>query len=394
MSTVSTSWPQFIFNATRGDVRGLVLNNAGAFVYTTDSATTPSVVLRASNSNLLRALAIHIRDTDVFPVMELAFPSTADSASIDGDYVLQVYVPTQSLQYLRTAQAGDTSIAAEAFTNDTTVEVKMQATGSGSILVQGGSIQADDLIVEALGSGRVEIDVQSLFTMSSIDLATNSSGSVALYSASTTTSKLTAATSSSGNVFVGRGASTKPNFQAMTVSAHVSGQGDVVMFYAGTCGSSEVQTSGVGTAYLGALACRDSKAVLLGAGDIYVVASSSLQSQDSGKGTVYAAIQPGALISGPFSAMPNATVQLPQFTPVAIPDHQTFGLKSGQHSTMTRGQFACTILSLLVFVGTITGLAVWAFWAVRRRRRAAMEGQEKFTEISTPTSGTTMVAKM
>ncbi|CAK4691707.1 hypothetical protein AeMF1_015569 [Aphanomyces euteiches] len=387
MSTISTSWPQFIFNATRGDVRGLVLNNAGAFVYTTDSATTPSVVLRASNSNLLRALAIHIRDTDVFPVMELAFPSTAD-----GDYVLEVYVPTQSLQYLRTAQAGDTSIAAEVFTNDATVEVKMQATGSGSILVQGGSIQANDLVVEALSSGRVEIDVQSLFTKSSIDLATNSSGSVALYSASTTTSKLTAATSSSGNVFVGRGASTKPNFQAMTVSAHVSGQGDVVMLYAGTCGSSEIQTSGVGTAYLGALACRDSKTVLLGDGDIYVVASSSLQSQDSGKGTVYAALQPGALIAGPFSAMPNATVQLPQFTPVAIPDHQTF--KNGRHSTMTIGQFACTILSLLVFAGTITGLAMWAFWAVRRRRRSAKEGQEKFTEISTPTSKTTMVAKM
>ncbi|CAK4069337.1 unnamed protein product [Aphanomyces euteiches] len=387
MSTISTSWPQFIFNATRGDVRGLVLNNAGAFVYTTDSATTPSVVLRASNSNLLRALAIHIRDTDVFPVMELVFPSTAD-----GDYVLEVYVPTQSLQYLLTAQAGDTSIAAEVFTNDATVEVKMQATGSGSILVQGGSIQANDLVVEALGSGRVEIDVQSLFTMSSIDLATNSSGSVALYSASTTTSKLTAATSSSGNVFVGRGASTKPNFQAMTVSAHVSGQGDVVMLYAGTCGSSEIQTSGVGTAYLGALACRDSKTVLLGDGDIYVVASSSLQSQDSGKGTVYAALQPGALIAGPFSAMPNATVLLPQFTPVAIPDHQTF--KNGRHSTMTTGQFACTILSLLVFAGTITGLAMWAFWAVRRRRRSAKEGQEKFTEISTPTSETTMVAKM
>ncbi|KAF0704418.1 Aste57867_7356 [Aphanomyces stellatus] len=196
-------WPKpLVLNTTSSNLRGLILRNTGGFVHEDPVNPTPSVVFRASNSDLLDAMTINLISTTDMDVLEFEFMN-GNHQTVLGNYILDIYMPTASLQFLETTDDRDTLVYPNTLGTDPMQDMTISALGTGNVYIQSGNLAARQLTVEARGSGYVQLAIDHTVNVTDATLMASHLGSIAL-----SASRLTAATGfvtlniGSGNVFV------------------------------------------------------------------------------------------------------------------------------------------------------------------------------------------------
>ncbi|KAG9413650.1 hypothetical protein AC1031_012878 [Aphanomyces cochlioides] len=305
-----------VFNATSLEaINGIVLVNTGAVIHSAPDATTHSVVLSATNDDLFKALSVTVIPTDLGDTLQLEFTSQANE--IQSDYTIDIYVPASSLQFITVGNGDSTVVSPDTIVSDVSKDILITSTGTGSILVEAGAIEANNLMVLAQSSGAIQIKLDSL-AANIVDLATMADGSIALLAGSITANSLASA-ANAGDVFVGSGSTDASAITATNVVAKVFSSGNVVFASAGTCDKSLIEVNGDGHVFLNTIQANDTSAVILGAGNIYVSAVISLNVEDNGVGTLYASTAVEATTSGPFVLLPD-NLEAPTYTELVAPE--------------------------------------------------------------------------
>ncbi|ETV84418.1 hypothetical protein H257_03634 [Aphanomyces astaci] len=402
-----------IFNATSTNVRGLNLINTGGIIREDPVNASPSIVYRASNPDLVRALVVNQNDGANGDTLELELLSQKDIA---GDYLLEIYIPSNSLQYIHTGDGGNTVVGPNTLVVDSNRDIEIKALGSGSIFVETENIGSSFFMVEAQSSGDIHINVDNILSADVLDLAAQGRGEVSLLAGYTSTTSLVAVASGSGNVFVGNPTNDRASPSIMTTDliTKVFGDGSVVFLTDGSCASSFVQTSGTGSAFLSSMTCQDTGVVLLNTGNIYVTSTDSFASEDRGTGDVFAAID--ALTTnatGTYYPLPdNVLLGAPTYTSLVVPDRTPTTIEiKGVHSTspdklpptvVSRGSNAIGGGCIAGIVLALVLLAAIAGVLIRRRVKARKHPQVKlnyvteveFAQLATPAAAAEKVLSM
>ncbi|RHY06724.1 hypothetical protein DYB30_005164 [Aphanomyces astaci] len=382
-----------VFNATSSsDIRGLVLRNTGGYVFEDRVNTKPSVVFRASSSNVLIALTINVIPGNILNVLELAF---AQNVTVDGQYLINIYIPTNLIQYLQTDQGGDTVVAPRIFTANASTPISISSFGAGSIVIESSRLVASRLLVESRGSGRIQVNVRRSISADSIDLSTSGFGSIALVAPSTTAKQLSAVSSGSGSVFVGTSAPTNAtapvSLHATTLVAKAFGDGNVFFMDAGTCHGNDVQTSGHGNVYLHHVRCENTNALVLGSGNMYLTTTGMLRVQDMGAGSAYVAEEPSVKVVGPVLPMPQE-VPVPPYARLVVSDRSPRAIHLIANSTTTTPAISSSNQGVHLAIWFACILVPWvvAFFVIVvrkiRAKRAIQVQLKAFTEATTPMS--------
>ncbi|ETW00830.1 hypothetical protein H310_07356 [Aphanomyces invadans] len=391
---MSTLNHQKIVNVTASvdSVHGLVLRNTGGYIYEDRANSKPSVVFRTSNMALLNALTLKLMAGNLGAVVELAF---APNMTVEGQYLLDIFVPTNSLQYLQTDQGGDTIVAPRVLSANASRPISISSFGMGSVVVEESVVLASRLVVESRGSSRVQLNVARSVSAESVDLSTTSLGSIALLANSTTTKHLSAVSAGSGSVYMGSPATktttktTPVSLNATSLTAKTYGDGNVVFLDAGTCQGSDIQTSGHGSVYMHLVRCQNSNVVILGTGNTYLTTTGLLRVQDSELGTVFAT--GGATVTGSVMVMPPS-VPVPPYVPMVEPARSPRTIRLVAKTTTARPATTLPAKSTgadaSLWFGLVLGLSAVILIACIVRKVRAKRGVQMqlkaFTEASTP----------
>ncbi|RHY32120.1 hypothetical protein DYB32_002853 [Aphanomyces invadans] len=397
-------WPApAIFNATSTRVRGLTLINTGGIIHEDPVHASPSIVFRASNPDLVRALTVNQNEGPNGDTLELQFSSRQDVA---GDYLLEIYMPSNSLQYVHAGDGGSTVVGPNTLIVDSSRDIGIKSSGSSTIFVESDNIGSSSFMVETVSTGDIQINVNNVLAADVIDLSSQGSGDILLLAGNTAATSLVTVAEGSGSVFVGANPTTtdpaSTSITATNLITKVFGDGNVVYLNDGTCDSSFVETSGAGSAFMSSMRCHDTGAVLLEKGNIYATATDSFSIEDRGTGEVYALVDAATNVTGTYYPFPD-TVPSPSYTVMVVPDRTPTSIEikgaapadlvqytrkpqSTGSKALGSGSIAAIVLALVVLI------AFAAVVFVRRRIKARQPRQAKvdftteveFVSIETP----------
>ncbi|CAK4691713.1 hypothetical protein AeMF1_015568 [Aphanomyces euteiches] len=365
-----------VYNATLGEIHGLVLNNTGGLVYASPRTSSPSVVFETQSSKLL--LSVSELVSHELRLLSLTLDRSTDSSA----YSLKIYMPSYSLQYLETVGGGDAVVHGNTLNQDALMDLSIVSRGSGNILVDVDAIEADDVVVAAHSSGSIQLVVRHAFVANSIDLVSHRTGSVALLPGALATTVLATTSMRSGNVVVGGLSSNRPVISTEKLVVKALGSGFIEYLSHGACNASSVETYASGAAYTHLVVCQHSTAKLRDAGDIYVSSVQSLATQTDGSGSVYANLDVATRATGRFTPMP-LTVALPTYEVLSISeDSRRAGVSVGTVSFwLVLSMMSVTVLIVIALVGYKQLKPVWSSYRSRAKRGVT---KTEFTPVSTP----------
>ncbi|EQC25336.1 hypothetical protein SDRG_16799 [Saprolegnia diclina VS20] len=300
MTSTTASWPSKVYNASSSSLSGLKLRHS-AFIHAT-SATKASVVVRSISDGFLSAFAIEEEDgaLSVNGPAWYANPFQVSSTK----YIIDVYVPLQSLAAVTLTGYGDAVLDPFTVVNSTDAALSLVVSGSGRLFLSAPSIALRDLKLKVPGSGSVQLHVLDTTVASRAELSISGSGDVALLGNTLRMDTIKSSVSGSGKAYVG--ASSFVN--ATTVSTSISGSGDINFYTAGVCATQDISISGSGQVNAGALACDASSVSISGSGKVYARALKSLKASTSGSGDIYAVAPLPASVTGSLSTVTTAPV--------------------------------------------------------------------------------------
>ncbi|KAF0683512.1 Aste57867_24440 [Aphanomyces stellatus] len=382
-------------------IHGLVLRNTGGHVHEDTVNTHPSVVFRASNNDIMAAINITIASTATMDVLNIEFDNIVPSR-VTGSYLLDIYVPTQSLHYLEATQDRDVVVDPNALSMDAAQDVSIIASGGGNVYVQATNVAANHLLIAARSTGSIQLSIDDSIVASDIEVVATSSGSIWLLTSSTRSSLLTTYTLGSGNAIV---AATN-SLAVDTMLTHALGDGSIVFPNSGgACNASVVETMAGGSVYANLVDCFDSKVSLGGSGDVYLSSTVSLEVDDSGQGSVFAALAAATTTTGPFSPVPTNLV-IPGYTILNVPDDFVHHIDLAGDSSDDDTTHAPSLrthkssdVGLLVFgiAMLVAAAATYALYRFKKARHAKRSMDNKladsgFVHVSTPKETTTTLS--
>ncbi|KAF0683515.1 Aste57867_24443 [Aphanomyces stellatus] len=314
------AWPQLIFNISSTKVHGLLLRNTSGFVFEDRVNPMPSVVVRASNTALLNALVVELLSTETMDVLDVEFNNTD---AVSGNYLIDIYIPTNMLQYVQTTDLTTAVVYANTLNVNLAADVSIIAEGASNVFVQADDIGADAILVEARGTSYVQVTVAQQIMADELDLVAAGEASLAVLAGTTSTNMFTATNWGPNPIFVGSsvGATDVAMLTTTDLLTKAYGSGDVVFLSPGACNSSLIEASASGNVYVNSMVCQDSTALLVNTGNIYLTSIASLKSADRGTGVVYADLLNDTAVLGTYSLVDSSAVVLPPFTSVPIPPH-------------------------------------------------------------------------
>ncbi|KAF0683513.1 Aste57867_24441 [Aphanomyces stellatus] len=379
-------------------IRGLVLRNTGGYVHEDPVNTHPSVVFRASNNNVMAAINIAVASTATMDVLTIEFDNLG-SLPVAGSYVLDVYVPTQSLQYLETTDDGDTVVYPNTLNTDATQDLTILASGRGNVFVLARDLIANDMLLAARSSGAVQLAIEQTVVASKMNLVSSNAGVVTLASFTTTADELNTLTLGHGNVVV---AATK-SLGVNAMSSRALGDGAILFATPGACNSSAIETVAGGEVFANLVDCLDTKVSLGGSGDVYLSSTYSLDVTDIGLGDVYASVSAVTAATGPFSRVPD-TFTVPVYDILTVPSEviQFIELAAGSgdatndmttippRDTTTKADASSTDVGLLVFaiVLFIVAAASYTLYRLKKLRHTKLSIEDKLADAGFATVGT------
>ncbi|KAG9413648.1 hypothetical protein AC1031_012876 [Aphanomyces cochlioides] len=349
-----------VYNATLSEIHGLVLNNTGGVIYASPFSTKPSVVFETNDTDIVGHLAVTELASDELSLLSLAL----DPPKVQCSYTLKIYVPPNSLRALETAAQGDAILHDNTLNQDGLSDLSIVSRGSGNILVDVDSIEADDVVVAAHSSGSIQLLARQAIAANSIDLVSHRTGSVALLPWTLTTNSIATTSMRSGNVVVGGLSSNRPVISTEKLVAKALGK-----------------TFASGAAYTHLVVCQNSAVLLQTTGDIYVNVARSLVTQNNGSGSIYASLGHAATATGSFMPMPS-TVVMPQYNKLQVADEVKFRPEPDDPALMTFAWIVYGVVLIGVVAG-IVGACKECFDAWHLKRMMAKRGAIKteFTSV-------------
>ncbi|KAF0683514.1 Aste57867_24442 [Aphanomyces stellatus] len=423
-TSMTDGWPTHVFNTTTGNVRGLSLRNTGGLVYEDTVNANPSVVFRASNDDIMQAFSAELLEAKDMDILDLSF-NNPNNFAIQGEYSLEIYIPSDSLKYLQSTDSGDTLVGANVLNTDVGQNVVVKNMGDGNLIVNTGHMGAQYLVVEAGGTGNIEINVDASLDASEMDVIASGLGSVAVLAGVSSSNKLTTTSSGSGSVFIGNeiGTSYVASLSTGNLVVHALDAGNVVFLNGGSCTTGDVDSSGAGSVYASSIVCQDNQIELTGAGNVFVTAANTLQSIDQGTGTTFADLSLSPTVTGAIDPL-LVPIAIPTYTSLAVPNQSPWSIsldpvpvdpsatlplpdsiKLRHHrGGLTGGQVA---LVIVLSIACVVLAAVAAFVVYKRVKKAqalkmminkfdASPTDIEFTQLETPTEGikvTSSIAK-
>ncbi|RHY53741.1 hypothetical protein DYB38_001703 [Aphanomyces astaci] len=385
---MTAPWLQRVYNATSGDLHRLVLQNTAAYIFEDTVNENPSVVFRATNPSLLRELTVNETINDAGEALLTVAVESNPRGLLRGDYFIDVYMPTQSLQHLYADSDHDTVVYANTLSVDVVADVSIVATGEGTIIAETATVEAHHFRLETRGAGLIQLSVFESLVAGEITLVSVDRGSIALLNGNTTTNSITAMTAGSGSVYVGDGRADSV-LSTVSLFGRVYGDGDIVFVNAGQCHMGHVQSSGSGNVFANSVDCHTSTAVVIGSGDVYSKAYSVLDTEDDGNGTVFADVDGNVTVSGPYAPLPDA-VPAPYYSSFVMPDHNPLSFlpepPAGQdvHVPITSTGTTQAIFILMTVVMVVIAVVVVVVHKVKNARRRPVTNDLMFTKVSTP----------
>ncbi|KDO15839.1 hypothetical protein SPRG_18626, partial [Saprolegnia parasitica CBS 223.65] len=218
-------------------------------------------------------------------------------------YIVDVYVPSQSLAALSTAPTP-----------------RSRSSFGRPAFLSAPSIALRDLTLKVPGSGSIQFNVLDTTVASRAELSISGSGDVALLGSTLRMDTIMSSVSGSGSAYVG--ASSIVN--ATTVSTSISGSGAINFYRAGFCATQDISISGSGQVNAGAMACDVNSVSISGSGKVYAHALKSLKASTSGSGDIYAVAPLPATVTGSISTVTTPPVStfelqsLPAYEPSSV----------------------------------------------------------------------------
>ncbi|ETW00829.1 hypothetical protein H310_07355 [Aphanomyces invadans] len=390
-----SSWLQRVYNASSVDLHTVVLHNTNAYVFESAAANAlPSVVFRASNSNLLKSLTVNETindDGDVVLTVDVASPP---SERIQGEYFIDVYMPPQSLQHLYASTAFDTVVYPNVLGVSAVNDVSVVSSGSGTIIVETPAIEAHHFRLETRGSGLIQFSIDEYLVAGEVTLVSVDAGSIALLAGNTTTNTVTAMTAGTGSIYVGRDGSHM--LSTIALNGRTYGDGDIVFSNVGQCHLGQFRSNGRGNIFANSMDCHTTTAGVFDKGDIYLKAYCTLSTTDDGAGTVFAELNENVTVKGLYAPLPDV-VPAPFFSSFIMPDHHPLDYlpeaPTGQDdrgpttSSTATAQAAVFLLAVAMSVAAVIALAVYKF---KKSRRSPTKNDLSFAKVSTPKESTTL----
>ncbi|KAF0709130.1 hypothetical protein As57867_006069, partial [Aphanomyces stellatus] len=157
-----------VYNGTSDAIHGFIFSAPRAFIHPdTSGAIKASVVFSADTQALVDAF--HVQETleDAIRHVKVGFHI---GSSASGNYVLDVFVPPNSVQHVANDGAGDVVVDSGVLASDDRRNVHVEATKSGSVFVSDNDITLRHLTLSSSGSGSIQVSVKAALNSSQIDL--------------------------------------------------------------------------------------------------------------------------------------------------------------------------------------------------------------------------------
>ncbi|KAH9109381.1 hypothetical protein LEN26_004180 [Aphanomyces euteiches] len=384
------AWHERIFNATVDGILGLSVENAKTFIYEDRVNTRPSIVVRATSKDLVDAFRIHQSFVKMGSILNVTF---LPRSRVSGSYLLDVFVPSQTLQYLAVNGDDDTVVSSNTFSTEGTLDIAVFSNGgNGNVIADTPFVQANHLLLQSRGNGVIQFGADIVIAHD-MELVSINNGSVALEATTTNVNRVSATTAGWGNVYVG---SSLPGslLTATEIEARVYCMGDVVFSAPGSCNSSLMHSMGQGNTFAHRVACRDTAALIVGGGSVFSTSIETLTTQVDGDGIVFASLEPTTTINGTYLPMPEF-VFAPTFVSFPMPDNAPRAVETTT-TVVQDAQVASVpqVLLLLIGVGMLVAavLVVLAHRFMAKRRRLAAPSELKFVPMATPKEACTALS--
>ncbi|KAF0712809.1 hypothetical protein As57867_004662, partial [Aphanomyces stellatus] len=123
-----------ILNATSTDVQGLVLDTAAFIHEAPPGVTTISAVVQSNSKSLVDAFNFkEVQPKDNLKALDFGLEFswlTTFSAYFNADYIVDIYVPSNMLQYVKLSGCGNVAVYPHVLANTTTQSLEARVTGS------------------------------------------------------------------------------------------------------------------------------------------------------------------------------------------------------------------------------------------------------------------------